>query len=291
MKLLKKINPDVVFIRGGFVGVPVGLAAARRHVPYITHDSDALPSLANRIVGKWASAHAVAMSKHTYPYEQDKTFQIGVPVDSTYKPVDKNQQQEFKEELGINPNSKVLLVTGGGLGAQRLNESIIQIVPLMFDEFKDLVLLHLTGRKNFEGINDHYAHTFREVDGNKIIVKGFVNDLYRYSGAADLIICRAGATNLAEFALQRKACIVVPNPHLTGGHQLKNSQELEKSKSILVVDEEEVIYNPNLLWEQVKLALNNSDLRDKLGKNLSNFARPQATKELADLIVKVAAKD
>src|SRR5207253_4160634 len=86
-RLLKKLKPSVIFIKGGFVGVPVGLAAAKRKIPYVTHDSDVLPGLANHIIARWASAHAVAMPKQLYHYPQDKTYTVGVPVSGEYREV------------------------------------------------------------------------------------------------------------------------------------------------------------------------------------------------------------
>jgi UDP-N-acetylglucosamine--N-acetylmuramyl-(pentapeptide) pyrophosphoryl-undecaprenol N-acetylglucosamine transferase len=78
--LLRKIRPEVIFIKGGFVGVPVGLAAAVLRIPYITHDSDALPGLANRIIAPWAKKHAVGLPKEVYSYPPDKTITVGVPL-------------------------------------------------------------------------------------------------------------------------------------------------------------------------------------------------------------------
>src|SRR5579862_7870303 len=84
-RLLKRLKPDLVFIKGGFVGVPVGLAAAQLHIPFITHDSDAVPGLANRIIARWATAHAVALPKELYNYPADKTFTVGVPISSDFE--------------------------------------------------------------------------------------------------------------------------------------------------------------------------------------------------------------
>ena len=123
-RLLRKLQPDILFIKGGFVGVPVGLAAAMLHIPFVTHDSDAIPGLANRIIARWASKHAVALPKEIYAYAPAKTVTVGVPVASDYQLVTDKSQQDYRQQLGLKADAKLLFVIGGGLGAQRVNEAI-----------------------------------------------------------------------------------------------------------------------------------------------------------------------
>jgi UDP-N-acetylglucosamine--N-acetylmuramyl-(pentapeptide) pyrophosphoryl-undecaprenol N-acetylglucosamine transferase len=92
-RLLRRLQPDVLFVKGGFVGVPVGLAAAKLGIPYITHDSDALPGLANRIIARWAALHAVALPKEVYHYPAANTVTVGVPISHEFRP-------RTPEELG-----------------------------------------------------------------------------------------------------------------------------------------------------------------------------------------------
>jgi UDP-N-acetylglucosamine--N-acetylmuramyl-(pentapeptide) pyrophosphoryl-undecaprenol N-acetylglucosamine transferase len=222
-RLLKKLKPDLIFIKGGFVGVPVGLAAAQLHIPFITHDSDALPGLANRIIARWAAVHAVALPKEIYKtYPASKTVTVGVPISGHYQKVDPAAKQHFREELGLQAFRPMLFVTGGGNGAQTLNDAIARAVPNLLMQFPNLVVVQASGREHEQALQAYYQKTLWPEDQKHVIVKGFIEDLYRYSGAADVIVTRAGATTIAEFAVQGKACIIVPNPRLTGGHQVKN---------------------------------------------------------------------
>src|SRR5665213_914894 len=100
-RLLKRLKPDVIFIKGGFVGVPVGLAAAQLNIPFITHDSDAIPGLANRIIARWATAHAVALPKSAYDYPPDKTFTVGVPISHEFQPLSAALQKKYRQQLDI----------------------------------------------------------------------------------------------------------------------------------------------------------------------------------------------
>ena len=115
--LLKQIKPDVIFTRGAFVSVPVCLAAAVLRIPYMTHDSDAIPSLANRIIGRFAWLHAVALPKEVYAYPAHKTVTVGIPISSDYHELTPADIKAYRTQLGLGDYKRVLLMTGGGHGA------------------------------------------------------------------------------------------------------------------------------------------------------------------------------
>jgi UDP-N-acetylglucosamine--N-acetylmuramyl-(pentapeptide) pyrophosphoryl-undecaprenol N-acetylglucosamine transferase len=284
-KLLKTISPDVIFVKGGFVGVPVGLAAANLHIPFVTHDSDAIPGLANRIIARWASMHAVALPKEVYAYPADKTVTVGVPVASSFKLVNAAQKEAFRRELGMAPEAKLLFIIGGGLGAQRVNLAVAEAMPHLLHEFRDLQVVHGVGRANEETIQKLYTTALSSAEQGRVVVKGYFDNVYLYSGAADVIITRAGATNLAEFAVQGKPCIVVPNPLLTGGHQLENARYLEEKHAAVVVTEYELQENPNVLAARVSALLKDDARCKELAANLSTFAEPDAAKKLAQVLI------
>jgi UDP-N-acetylglucosamine--N-acetylmuramyl-(pentapeptide) pyrophosphoryl-undecaprenol N-acetylglucosamine transferase len=284
-QILRKLHPDVILIKGGFVGVPVGLAAARLHIPYVTHDSDAMPGLANRIIGRWASQHAVALPPEVYSYPADKTVMTGIPLQADFVPVSAKLQQQYRSAIKLPAKAKVLFVIGGGLGAQRVNQAVAGAVPHLLGEFADLYVIHGVGRANEAAMQALYADKLSPAEQGRLQVHGYISDVYRYSGAADVIITRAGATNLAEFALQGKACIVVPSPFLAGGHQLKNAQYLADQRAALVLNEADLAADPNRLARQVSSLLSDSARQRELGDKLAKFAKPQATRELARLIL------
>lgn len=285
-RLLGKTKPDIIFIRGGFVGVPVGLMAALRRVPYVTHDSDAIPSLANRIISKWATINAVALPKTVYSYPADKTHTVGVPINGSFRRVTMELKSQYRKELNIKKGSQVIFITGGGNGALRLNKAVVQSVAPLLKSDPKLYVIHGTGREH-EGLTEQlYAQRLGEQELSRVLVKGFfINDLYKHSGAADIVITRAGATNLAEFATQQKCCIIVPNPQLTGGHQSKNADYLAKHKAAVVLTDQKVVANPKVLSAALAQLLTSPKERQLLAKNLGSFARPKAAQELAQLLL------
>lgn len=283
--LLRKLHPAVLFVKGGFVGVPLGLAAAVLGIPYVTHDSDVLPGLANRIIGRWAVAHAVALPKEVYAYPADKTITVGVPVHEHFQPVTPELQKKFRHGLGLDAYKHVLLVTGGGLGAQRLNDAFLAVLPGILHHHKNLAVVHTVGRNNEAVMRNLYQRWLSPEDLSRVRVEGYLPDLYRYSAAADVIVTRAGATTMAEFATQQKACILVPNPQLTGGHQLKNAAYLARQKAVEIVREEDIAKNTTSLQTAIESLLTDSNARAALRRNLAGFARPDAAKQLAMVLL------
>jgi UDP-N-acetylglucosamine--N-acetylmuramyl-(pentapeptide) pyrophosphoryl-undecaprenol N-acetylglucosamine transferase len=286
--LTKEIDPDIVFSRGGYVSVPVSLGAHLNQIPYITHDSDPIPSLANRMIGRWAKVHAVALPKDIYPYKQDKTVTTGIPINKLFVKVDEAKQQEYRKELSVPEQAKMLFVIGGGLGSQTVNKAICEIIPHLIRQHKDLYVFHVAGNKNEDYVKGEYKHNLSEEEATRVKAFGYIENVHRYSGAADVIITRAGATNLAEFAAQGKACIVIPSPFLTGGHQLKSAEFLDNKEAAIVFNESDLTLNANKLAKAINDLLANQDMRKELSINLADFARPNATKDIADLIIKNA---
>jgi UDP-N-acetylglucosamine--N-acetylmuramyl-(pentapeptide) pyrophosphoryl-undecaprenol N-acetylglucosamine transferase len=287
-RLLRRLKPDIIFIKGGFVGVPVGLAAARAHIPYITHDSDALPGLANRVIGRWARHHAVALPASVYPYPPDKTVTTGIPLRKEFVPVTAELRERYRRDLKLPVDSKMLFIIGGGLGSERVNQAVAEAVPTLLGEFEDLYVIHAVGRGKLDSVRASYARLTTEEQA-RLQVFDYLDDVYRYSGAADIIITRAGATNLAEFALQGKACIVLPSPFLAGGHQIKNAQYLAEQGAAIVLNEADLLADPHRLAKQVSKLLRSPATRQKLGAELATFAKADATAALARLILEQAA--
>lgn len=284
-RLMKRINPSVVFSRGGFVSVPVAMGAKFHHVPYITHDSDLTPSLANRLIARWAKLHAVAFAKEQYPYPPERTVTTGIPLNKNFKPVTDELQKHYRAELDIPASAKMVFVIGGGLGSLDVNTAVADAVPHLLQDFKNLYVVHAAGRNNEAELQSTYDKTVADTDRERLQVQAFIHDVYRYSGAADIVVTRAGATNLAEFALQGKACIVIPSSFLAAGHQLKNAEYLEEQGAAVVLNPEDLIADPNRLARHIDNLLQEPAARKKLGAELAKLAQPNATHQIAQLIL------
>ena len=286
-RLLKKIKPDIIFVKGGFVGVPVGLAAAQLHIPFVTHDSDTIPGLANRIISRWAIAHTVALPKEVYSYPANKTFTVGVPVSAEYQRVSPEKKAQYRHELKLEKFNQMVFVTGGGNGAKQLNEVIVANATYILQRYPNLVLVHVAGRALEQEVRLTYDRILPETLRPRVVVKGFVTDLYLYSGAADVIVARGGATNLAEFAIQAKACIVIPSKQLVWN--IKNTEVLSERNAVIKLTEVQAEQERRLALT-ISSLLDDDKERKELGLRLSSFARPNAAHELAELIIKIISK-
>jgi UDP-N-acetylglucosamine--N-acetylmuramyl-(pentapeptide) pyrophosphoryl-undecaprenol N-acetylglucosamine transferase len=120
-------------------------------------------------------------------------------------------------------------------------------------------------------------------------VRDFLTDLHRYSGAADIVVARGGATNFAELAMQAKASVIVPNPLLTGGHQLKNAAAYEERGAVIVVSEADIEQHPEILGQTVSSLVIDPQKRHALEEQIHSFARPNAAKDLAEIVVSAGA--
>ncbi len=282
MRLLGRVKPDLVFLKGGYAGVPIGLAAAVRRIPIVTHDSDALPGLANRLISRWARIHATALPAEYYPYLAEKVRPVGVLVEPSYRPVDSRLQREYKEQLNLPSAQPLLLITGGSSGAQRINKEFVSIVAELLQKKPQLQVIHQVGQGK-AGIYGEYSH-------ERLRVLEFMTPMHVYTGAADLIVTRAGANALAEFGVQGKACLVVPNPDLTGGHQTKNAEYLKEQGTAVVLEEGELYDLQHGLLASIETLLADEAKRRELGAKLQRATIPDAAQKLAVILLEQANK-
>jgi UDP-N-acetylglucosamine--N-acetylmuramyl-(pentapeptide) pyrophosphoryl-undecaprenol N-acetylglucosamine transferase len=263
------------------------LAAKLRGIPYITHDSDAIPSLANRIIAPWASVHAVALPKEVYPYLPQKTVTVGVPISDAFHLLTAREIATDRAQLHLDEANQVLLVTGGGLGAERVNRAAIACVPELLKRYPGLEVVHIAGRKEEATVRQQYRQGLPPKEQKRVSVKGFISNMYQYSGVADVIVTRAGGTSMAEFAAQGKACVVVPAPHLTGGHQLKNAKVLADRKAVRLVNESTLHDDPHALMPPLTDLFDHPEKIAALGKKLAQFAQPNAAHLLAMVLLEI----
>lgn len=280
-KILKKNKPQVVFSKGGFVVVPVGVAARLQKIPIVTHDSDAVPGLANRILGRWAALRTAGVPEQVPAAK--RSLYVGIPVDPRIKSVSSVLQKEYRKAIGAGESDKVLVVSGGGLGARDLNRLITNSALKLLQSHPDLRIYHIAGNKHAEAVKHEYQKLLEPALRSRVEVIGFTTDFFRYTGAADLIISRAGATTIAELAVQGKPAVLVPAPFLTGGHQLHNADSLHKLGAVEVASND---MPPQKFQSLILQLLQDYRRRQRLAAKLSAVAKPDAATALAKLLLK-----
>lgn len=276
-------RPDVVFTKGGFVCLPVGFAAHLLCIPLVIHDSDAHPGLTNRILSKWATSIATGAPLEYYPYPRGKSHYIGIPIAEEFIPFSASQQAAAKKELGFDPRRPLIVVTGGGLGAQRINDTTAAALDDILP-FASVVLI--SGSANYDELR---AITPKNDD--RFQLHAFVSGgMATMLGAADVVVARAGATTILELAALAKPTILIPNAYLTGGHQLKNAKVYADKGAVEILDEDDLMQDPNLLALTLKNVLRDANKRAVMTKAFAAFSKPHAATQMVDIVEKAIKK-
>jgi len=283
------MRPDVVFLKGGYVCLPVGVAARFLRIPYIIHDSDAAPGLANRLLSKKATKIATGMPLKYYKYDEERAEWTGIPVSEEFKPAGVVKQRKYKKELGFDTDAPLTVVTGGSLGAKNINFAVREILPEMLK--KSSVLL-VAGRERYPEMLDlkKYEEWEKGVLCSNFRMLEFSSEMWKLFSAADLVISRAGASTMTELAAMHKTVIMVPNHKLPGYHQVKNAKNYEEANAALVVSDSEMFDNPQVLLDAFNTLIRSPKKRETLAKNLAEFAKDDAAERIADMVIRTAKK-
>lgn len=273
-------RPDVVFTKGGYVCLPVGIAARLLRIPLVIHDSDAHPGLTNRILARWATAIATGAPLQYYNYPKDKATYVGVPTRSDYRVYSTKEQQAAKQEWGVKASQPLIVITGGGLGAKRINDTIASNLSEL-QKLGSVVLVAGAGQYD-------ELRALLPQDSDVFQLYPFVSRMHSLLGAADVVVTRAGATTILELAALQKPTILIPNAKLTGGHQVKNADVYEEAGAVIVVNEEEMMQRPALLITAVGTVLADTALSREMAQRFGAFAKPHAARDMAALITNAA---
>ncbi len=287
--LPRSSRPDVIFLKGGFVGLPVGIVARFYRIPYVIHESDATPGLANRLLIKHAKVIATSLPvEEIEGVEPDPRVVVtGVPVAPEFKKVSASKQKQLKKAFGFDEERPLVVMTGGSQGAQNMNEAMREILPEML-KFASVGLV--AGRARYEEMVDLKKYE----DWDKAKLKSnfrmwaFNSTMNELMGAADVVISRAGATTIAELAALGKAVILVPFERLPGGHQVKNAERLVALDAVAMIGDERMTQQPGVLLELTQKLVRSPRVRADLAERLHETYKPDAAKQLADILIGLA---
>lgn len=272
-------RPDVVFTKGGYVCLPVGWAASFLRIPLVIHDSDAHPGLTNRLLAKSAQIIATGAPLKYYSYPAAKAVYVGIPISNNFKAFSSEARRQLKQDLGYSGDRPLVVVTGGGLGARRLNDAIVNNRSEL-TKIADVYLI--SGVHQYDELRERVGE-----DSDAFTLHAFVSSgMAPVVGAADVVVARAGATTIVELAAVAAPTVLVPNAQLTGGHQVKNAAVYADANAALVVDEMKFEDNPSELINPIRRIVENTELRNQLSRNIATFAKPDAALHMAQLILK-----
>jgi len=280
-------RPDVIFLKGGYVCLPVGIVAHWLRIPYVIHDSDAAPGLTNRVLSKHATKIATGMPLEYYNYPAERAEWTGIPISEEFTPATEAKQKALKKELGFDPKKPLVVVTGGSQGAQHINEALREILPQVL---KISSVLLVAGRERYPemlDLKDYEVWEEGELKTNFRMIE-FSAEIYKLFGAADIVVSRAGASTMTELSAMAKAVIMVPNEKLPGYHQVKNAEAYERANAAVVVADDKMHEDPELLLKAIRKLVNHEEQRIEIANNLKKFSKDNAAENLANTIISVA---
>ena len=281
-------RPNVIFLKGGYVCLPVGMVAKLLRIPYLIHDSDVVPGLTNRLLAGGARRIATGMPVENYNYPEGKAVWTGIPVGADFGTVGVVVQRGLKKKFGFSETRPLLVVTGGSLGARRINEAVAEVLSELL---KICSVALVAGRDQYHEMLP-LKEKYEDWEGGKLKsdfrMWEFTMEMADLMKAADVVVSRAGATTIAELAVMKKAVILVPNARLPGKHQAKNAEKLVENNAVEAIGDEEMSKKPEILLEAVRSLMRSEKKREVLAGNLAKFAKGDAATELAKMVVREA---
>jgi UDP-N-acetylglucosamine--N-acetylmuramyl-(pentapeptide) pyrophosphoryl-undecaprenol N-acetylglucosamine transferase len=267
-RMLNEFAPDVVIGVGGYASGPAMLAAVVKHIPTLAFEPNVVPGFANRMVARFVSAAAVHFEETAKYFRHAEV--TGVPVRQAFF--------EIAEKRGGTPT---VLVFGGSQGAHALNEAVIRCLPVLQREAPGVHIIHQTGERDY---NDALA-AYKSMGDSAEVFK-FIEDMPAAFAGADLVVCRSGASTVAEIAAAGKPAVFVPFPRAADDHQRVNAEALARAGAAVVVEESKL--EGVWLAETISALLLDPARLRSMSAAARELAHPNAAHDIAAMAARVA---
>jgi len=280
--LLRRVRPDVVVGFGGYVSLPVGFGAVLTRIPLVLQEQNSVPGIANRVLSRWARAIAVTYGESArYLRHPERVTVTGNPVRGG---ITSTTRAEGRRRLGVPDEATLLLVFGGSQGAKHLNEALVGIVDGLLER-EDVMVLHAAGERDIGSIQ---TRTVEAAATGRYRAVARITDMAAAIAAADLIVCRAGATSIAEITAVGRAAVLVPYPYATDDHQTTNALSVAQAGGAALVADRD-LDTPKFI-ETVTSLLDDASARATMAAASARLGRPDAGTRVADLIGRTAVQ-
>lgn len=280
IKILKKFRPDMIFIKGGYVGLPVGIAAKILKIPYINHESDIIFGVTNKLLSRWSEKTAVGFPIELYSQiNQSKLFFTGNPLRISSISGDQLSAQKY---FKLSPLIPTILIFGGSIGSASINKLVFSNLSLLSTNYQ---IIHITGDIDIKEAKEIRNKLATKQKNNYHPYAFLTNKMGLAYCIADLVIARAGANSIAEIAYWAKPSIIIPLATSANNHQHVNADILKRYGA------SRVLYEKNLTGlrfvAEIDRLMSGKNDRDYLSKNIKKLAKFDASKLLADLLYKL----
>lgn len=274
--LVSRARPAVVVSVGGYASLPAALSAVILGVPLVLVNVDAVPGAANRLLGRFARASAVGWEGTSLP----RSVVTGTPVRPEITLVTRSTEdrRSARTELGLPPGRLTIAAFGGSLGARRINQAVVALAA-MWPERQDLSIYHVVGRRDWD--DSAWDDSARDEDADQSDPAGLCYRRVAYEdrmplvyGAADIVVCRAGAMTVAELAIAGVPAVLVPLPGAPGDHQTANARVLEQVGAAVLLPD--ATCDGDHLSRVLAPLLGDRGRLEAMGKAAATMARPDA---------------
>jgi UDP-N-acetylglucosamine--N-acetylmuramyl-(pentapeptide) pyrophosphoryl-undecaprenol N-acetylglucosamine transferase len=275
--MLNEFAPDVVIGVGGYASGPAMLAAVVKHIPTLAFEPNVVPGFANRMVARFVSAAAVHFEETSKYFRHAEV--TGVPV-----------RQAFFEIAPKRGGTPTLLVFGGSQGAHAINDAMIRCLPVLQREAPGIHIIHQTGERDYNDALAAYQSSQSAAGASAASftfeVSKFIEDMPAAFSRADLVVCRSGASTVAEIAAAGKPAVFVPFPRAADDHQRVNAEALAQHGAAVVVEESKL--EGVWLAETIAALLQDSHRLQQMSQAARSLAHPNAALDIAAMAARVA---
>jgi len=273
--------PDAVFSKGGFACVPVVIAAWIYRIPVLVHESDAVAGLANRISGKFAKRVAISYPSAQKYFSKNKTAFIGNPI---REDIIGGDRIKARARFGFSESKPTAFVYGGSQGSQIINDSIVKILPNLLQRTQ---VIHQTGENNYKEVVREAGEYGIKAGREGYFPIAFLDakTLRDALALSDVIISRAGATSISEFAAVGKPTILIPLGNSANNHQRANAYDIAQIGGAIVLEESNL--GKHLLLQKIEQILDNKELTISMSEKIKTFYRPNADDVIANGIIEM----
>ena len=284
-RILREFKPDVVIGTGGYVCYPVLKAAAQLGIPAIVHESNAVPGLTTKMLAGAVDRILVGFEESKQHYsEQDKVVVTGTPVRGAFTACSK---AEAKRQLGLDPEKPLVVSVWGSLGASYMNEIMTAFITRAAVTGAPFSLIHSAGRNGYEKMHTALLEKCpADLAAHGMDVRPYIYDMPLVMDAADLVLCRAGASTLAELTCIGKPAVLIPSPNVTNNHQERNARVLERAGGAKVLLEGS--FTADDLYNLVSDLLSDGAQLAQMADNMRAAGVSDAAERIADLVLELA---
>jgi UDP-N-acetylglucosamine--N-acetylmuramyl-(pentapeptide) pyrophosphoryl-undecaprenol N-acetylglucosamine transferase len=281
--VISRTRPSVVIGVGGYSSGPVVALAALRRIPTLLMEQNAMPGVTNRSLARLVRSAAVTYQE-SIPFFGAKAFVTGNPVRPEFfagAGAASATSEEAHDDHGSPPAAARVLVFGGSQGAHAINVAMVEAAPRLAAAAPGLAITHQTGERDLEMVRDGYRRA-----GLTPRVEPFLFAMDREMKSADLVVCRAGATTLAELAAAGTPSILIPLPTATDDHQRKNAQALVNQQAAVMIEQREL--TGDRLADAIVSLAGDGERRRRMSGAARQLARPDAARAIVDKVLELA---